>query len=68
MRITLNNKTEEIEGHDEITVQELLDLKRFTFKLLVVKINGKVVKKKDYNKAVIRNNDNVSVIHLLAGG
>ncbi len=68
MNITLNNRHEKIEGRDKITVQELLDLKRFTFKLLVVKINGKVIKKQDYENTEIHDGDKVSVIHLVAGG
>ncbi len=68
MKITLNNKEEEIKDVDQLTVQELLDKKSFTFKFLVVKINDKVVKPGDYKKATIKNNDKVSVIHLISGG
>ncbi len=68
MRITLNNRPEEIEGYDKLTVQELLDIKRFTFRSLIVKINGEIINKEDYEKAVIHDGDDVSVIHLLAGG
>ena len=44
MVITLNNRTEKIDKA-YITVNELLELKNFTFKMLVVKINGKLIKK-----------------------
>ncbi len=68
MKITLNNQTEEIKGYDRITIQELLDIKKFTFKSLIVKVNGIVIKKEDYDKTVIYDGDDVAVIHLLAGG
>jgi sulfur carrier protein len=69
MRITLNNIAENIElGKDEITVQELLDYKNFSFKLLVVKINGILIKKGNYHSATIKHNDHVTVLHMISGG
>ncbi len=52
MRITLNNRTEELH-QSSLTVTELLQVKNFTFKLLVVKINGKLIRKEEYNTATI---------------
>jgi len=68
MQFILNNKQEKIEGRESITIKELLELKKFSWKLMVVKINGKVIKKDDFDKAVIREGDNVSVMLLMAGG
>ena len=42
MEITLNNRKEQIDK-DNITVSELLDLKNFTFKMLVIKVNKKLL-------------------------
>jgi len=67
MKITLNNNSEELNGN-EMTVQQLLNVKKFTFKMLVIKINGSLIKKEDYDKAVIKDGDNVDVIHLISGG
>ena len=67
MQITLNNNKEEFE-HPTLTVQELLDIKRFTFKMLVVKINNNVIKKDQYSMATITDGDNVTVLHLVSGG
>lgn len=67
MKITLNNNSEELSG-DVMTVQQLLNIKKFTFKMLVIKINGSLIKKEDYDKAVIKDGDNVDVIHLISGG
>jgi thiamine biosynthesis protein ThiS len=36
--------------------------------MLVIKINGSLIKKEDYDKAVIKDGDNVDVIHLISGG
>ena len=67
MKITLNNSNEEL-NENEITVQQLLNIKKFTFKMLVIKINGKLVKNENYNTAVIVDGDTVEVIHLISGG
>ena len=67
MKILLNNNPEEMVG-DRMTVSELLVYKNFTFKMLVIKINGVLVKKTEYETAVISGGDDVHVLHLISGG
>ena len=67
MKITLNNRQEEFKAN-ELSVSELLKLKNFTFKMLVVKINGKVVRKHEYDSAIVKDGDDVTVLHLITGG
>lgn len=67
MKIKLNNREEQFE-HNHLTVADLLDKKKFSFKMLVVKINNRLVKKQEYDKATISDGDEVSVIHLISGG
>ena len=67
MNIFLNNRPEEID-RDHLTVSELLIYKSFTFRMLVIKINGILVKKTEYETAVIRDGDEVHVLHLISGG
>jgi len=67
MEILLNNRPETLDG-DLLTINELLAVKRFTFRMLVIKINGTLVKKDDYSMATIKNGDNVTVLHLISGG
>jgi thiamine biosynthesis protein ThiS len=67
MEITLNNRKELVD-QDSITLSELIKLKNFTFKLLVTKINGNLVRKEDRDKAVIKDGDDVTVLHLISGG
>ncbi len=68
MKISLNNNPETIDSTEEITVSELLKWKKFTFKMLVVKINGKLIKKDDYEHFRIREGDDVNILHLISGG
>ncbi len=67
MKITLNNRREEFHK-SSMTVRELLEEKNFTFKMLVIKINNKLVRKEEYDTAVVREGDNVIVLHLISGG
>ena len=67
MKIILNNREDLIDA-DKLTVQKLIEKKNFTFKLLVTKVNGKLVKKDERDKAEIKDGDNVAVIHMITGG
>ncbi len=67
MRITLNNREEIIEA-DQLTIDELIKYKNFTFRLLVTKINGKLIKKENRKNAIIKDGDNVAVLHMISGG
>ena len=67
MNITLNNRPEQVDKI-AMTVQELIDFKNFTFKMLVVKVNGQLVKKQDYSNREIQDGDAVSIIHMISGG
>jgi sulfur carrier protein len=67
MKIILNNKEEEFAG-DQLTITELLKVKNFTFKMLVIKVNGHLVKKSEHNTAIVKDGDDVMVLHLISGG
>lgn len=67
MNIILNNRSETLDAK-QLTLQELIEKKNFTFKLLVTKINGKLVKKESRAETKIHDGDDVAVIHLISGG
>jgi len=67
MRIILNNN-EETFFSDKMSIKELLNKKNFTFKLLVVKINGKLVKKDKYEETYVSDGDKVIIMHMVSGG
>ena len=68
MNIILNNRKEEIPGKTELSVQELILYKNFTFHMLVTKVNEKLVKKEVRTEVTIQEGDNVVVMHLISGG
>ncbi|NTV84227.1 MAG: sulfur carrier protein ThiS [Bacteroidales bacterium] len=67
MEIILNNNKEIIQ-EENITVADLIRIKNFTFKLLVTKVNGQLVKKDERDKVFIKAGDDVIVLHLISGG
>ena len=67
MEIILNN-TKEIIQEENISVADLIRIKNFTFKMLVTKINGQLVRKEDREKVFIKSGDDVTVLHLISGG
>jgi thiamine biosynthesis protein ThiS len=50
------------------TVSQLLKRMRYIFPLVVVKINDKVVPKKDFSNVIVPDNSKVAVIHMISGG
>lgn len=67
MEITLNNEPLTLDG-ESVTVEKLLELKRYTFRLRIVKVNGRLIDRDSYAQEVIRDGDTVQVIYLMSGG
>lgn len=67
MDIILNNRPESFD-EQRLTFEELIKKKNFTFKMLVTKLNGKLVRKEHRDTTQIKDGDNVTVLHLISGG
>ena len=59
---------EVIENRTTITISELLRHKNFTYKMLIIKLNGNLVTREEGDSIVVSDGDNVQVIHLMTGG
>ena len=66
--IRVNNGKFEIEWEEGMTVDLLRAGCKFTFDMIVVKVNGKVIPRDEYKTYEIKDGDEVGVIHLIAGG
>jgi thiamine biosynthesis protein ThiS len=51
-----------------MTVADILRIKNFIFRMLVVQVNGKIVKRPAYATTTIPDGADVQVIHLISGG
>ena len=60
--------TEAFPWNPGMTVRNLLDEKLFTFRHIIVRVNGEYVPEEDYETQRIQDEDDVFVLHLMAGG
>lgn len=67
MKILLNNREEVFES-DRLSVAEMLEIKRYTYKMRLVRINGNFIPKEMYETEIIRDGDNVEMLYLMSGG
>ena len=65
--IRVNNKFD-VEWREGMTVNSILEVLKFTFPMIIVSVNGRVVPRSEYGTKAIEDNDEVKVIHLIAGG
>lgn len=67
MKILLNNRHEEFDS-DSISVSEMLLVKKFSFKMRIIKINGLLISKDKYDSTIIHDGDDVQMFYLMSGG
>jgi len=67
MNILLNNRKEEF-SRDTMSVNEMLVLKKFSYKMRIIKINGLLISKEKYDSAIIHDGDDVQMLYLMSGG
>lgn len=60
--------TEDFPWHPGMSVRALLDEKLFTFRHIIVRVNGEFVDEGEYETHLIQDGDDVLVLHLMAGG
>ena len=58
-------KTDWVENE---TIKDLLKRMKYTFPLVVIKINDKVVPRKDFSEVIIPDDSKIAVIHMISGG
>lgn len=64
--ITVNGH--QIPWQEGMTVRDVLQAMNYTFRMLVIKIDGKLVKKDAWDSALVPSGADVSVFHLISGG
>jgi sulfur carrier protein len=64
--ITVNG--ERMEWRDGMTVADILKARNYIFRMIAVQVNGELVKRTSYDKAVVPDRADVQVIHMISGG
>jgi thiamine biosynthesis protein ThiS len=62
------NAQYDVEYRSGMTVQDVLDVLKFSFRMIVVKIDGKVVLKRDFAITEVPDGTEMQAIHLISGG
>ncbi len=58
----------DVEYRPAMTVQDVLDALNFSFKMIVVKIDGRVVLRHDFATTLVPDGTEMQAIHLISGG
>ena len=66
MSIEVNSK--KVDWVENETIKQLLKRVKYTFPLVVVKINKEVIPRKDFENIVVPDNSKIDVIHMISGG
>jgi len=64
--IKVNGKN--IDFVENETVKNLLKRMHYTFPNVVVKIDGKLVKRTDFAETIVPDDSKIAVIHMISGG
>ena len=67
MKILLNGREEEFDI-GTMSVNEMLLLKKFSFRMRIIKINDMLIAKDKYDSAIIHDGDKVEMLYLMSGG
>ncbi|RLC55411.1 MAG: thiamine biosynthesis protein ThiS [Candidatus Cloacimonadota bacterium] len=65
-KITVNNNI--INWEENMTITRILQIMNYTYRMLVVKVDGKLIKKNEYESTIVSPDVDVKVIHLISGG
>jgi len=59
---------ESVEWTPQLTISELLKKLKYSFPLLVIKIDDELIVKENYNSTKIKDGADIKIIHLMSGG
>jgi sulfur carrier protein len=64
--ITVNG--EQMVWFDGMTIAEILKIRNYIFRMIAVSVNGELIRRGTYDKAVVPDGADVQVIHMMSGG
>ena len=67
MIIHLNNIEEQF-AEEDLTISQLMFVKRFSNKMMMVKLNGNMIKKSDWSATQLKEGDDLHIIKIINGG
>jgi thiamine biosynthesis protein ThiS len=64
----INVNGDPMEWRDGMSVQDILDAKKYKFPMLIVNVGDEYIPKESYASAMVSDGASVKVIHMLSGG
>jgi len=68
MKFLLNNREEMIDISEPLTISKLLEIRKMSFRMFLVKVNGVLINKDKFDQTIIIEGDEVQVLYLMSGG
>lgn len=65
-KITVNGNL--IDWEERMTLDVILKKLNYTYKMLIVKVNGELVRKIQYDSYIVPEGADLKIIHLISGG
>jgi thiamine biosynthesis protein ThiS len=66
IKVFINGKQEEFEK--EVTISELLEIKKIRKEVVTVEYNEEIIKREDYDKIKLKDNDKIELVFFMGGG
>jgi len=57
-----------ISWKEGMTVRNVLTEMKYTFRMLIIKVNGEIVKRENWDTYTVPRGADIKVIHLMSGG
>jgi len=67
MRVTINSMLTEF-PENQLSVAEILRRKRYSFPNIISRINGTLIRREERENALVREEDDVELYHMMSGG
>lgn len=64
--IRVNNRN--IDFRENMTIKNLIEDLKYSFPTLIIEVNGEFIPKNRYEKTLIKDGDDIKIIHPIAGG
>jgi thiamine biosynthesis protein ThiS len=66
--LSIEVNSRKVEWVKDESVKDLLKRMKYSFPLVIVKINEKIIPRSKYSEEIIPDNSKVAVIHMISGG
>jgi len=66
MEITVNGEKKELES--EMTISEFLNILKIKRQALAIELNKSIIKKSEYDSAIIKDGDVIEIVQFVGGG